>query len=83
MDPLLLAAREALSCQDIENAMHAFKHLSERGRHTQEVIQDLAQAARQYPRHPLVWKTLGDALTQAGNQEFAAKAYEQYRQLTQ
>jgi ABC-type dipeptide/oligopeptide/nickel transport system permease subunit len=82
-DLLLQAARDALLRQDVEQAMHAFKHLSQRGRHTQEVIRDLAQAARKFPRHPLVWKTLGDVLAQAGNHEYAAKAYEQYRLLTQ
>jgi peptide/nickel transport system permease protein len=82
LDPLLVTARDALSLQDFERAVYAYSHLSEHGRHLQEIIQDLAQAVRQYPQCASMWKALGDALTQAGNHEYAAKAYEQFRHLT-
>jgi peptide/nickel transport system permease protein len=83
LDPLLQAARDSLAHQDLEQALHAYSHLSKHGRHTQEVIHDLAQAARQFPRYASVWQILGDALTRAGNHEYAVKAYEQFRLLTQ
>jgi cytochrome c-type biogenesis protein CcmH/NrfG len=48
-----------------------------------EIRQDLIQLARQFPRHAIVWTLLGDALTQEGNHEYANKAYDQARILTQ
>ena len=83
LDPLLKAARNSLARQDLEQALHAYSHLSKHGRHMQEVIHDLVQVARKFPRYAQVWKALGDALTRAGNHEYAAKAYEQFRHLTQ
>jgi hypothetical protein len=82
LDPLLQAARNSLAHQDFEQALHAYSHLSKHGRHMQEVIHDLVMVARKFPRDAQVWKELGDALTKAGNHEYAAKAYEQFRHLT-
>lgn len=83
LDPLLQAARTALARQELEQALHAYSHLTKHGRYLREVTRDLALAAQQFPRHAHVWKVLGDVLTQAGNHEYAAKAYEQFKKLTQ
>jgi DNA-binding SARP family transcriptional activator len=83
LDPLLQAARTALARQELEQALHAYSHLTEHGRHLHEVTLDLAQHAQQFPRHTKVWKALGDVLTRAGNHEYATKAYEQFKKLSQ
>lgn len=83
LDPLLQTARAALARQELEQALHAYSHLIEHGRYLREVTTDLALAAQQFPRHAHVWKALGDVLTRAGNHEYAARMYEQFRKLTQ
>jgi len=81
--PLLKVARDAVAEQNIDQAVHAYSHLLKRHKHVNEIRQDMVQIVRQFPRHAIVWTLLGDALAQEGNQEFANKAYEQARHLTQ
>jgi hypothetical protein len=81
--PLLQVARDAVAEQNIDQAVHAYSHLLKRHKLVNEIRQDLVQIVRQFPRHAIVWTLLGDALAQEGNQEFANKAYEQARHLTQ
>jgi peptide/nickel transport system permease protein len=81
--PLLQIARDAIAEQNMDQAMHAYSHLIEHHRHVNEIRQDLIHIARQFPRHAIVWTLLGDALTQEGNHEYANKAYDQARILTQ
>jgi ABC-type dipeptide/oligopeptide/nickel transport system permease subunit len=81
--PLLQVARDAIMEQNIDQAVHAYSHLIKHRKHVSEIRHDLVQIVRQFPRHAIVWTLLGDALAQEGNQEFANKAYEQARHLTQ
>ncbi len=81
--PLLQVARDAVAEQNMDQAMHAYSHLIKHHRHVNEIRQDLIYIARQFPRHAIVWTLLGDALTQEGNHEYANKAYDQARILTQ
>jgi peptide/nickel transport system permease protein len=82
-DPVLQVARDAIAEQNMGQAMHAYSHLIEHHRHANEIRQDLVQIARKYPSHAIVWTLLGDALTLEGNYDYAIKAYEQARNLTQ
>jgi peptide/nickel transport system permease protein len=82
-DSLLQVARDAIAEQNMDQAMHAYSHLLQHHRYIGEIRHDLVQLARQFPRHAIVWTLLGDALTQEGNREYANKAYEQARNLTQ
>jgi peptide/nickel transport system permease protein len=82
-DSLLQVARDAIAGQNMDQAMHAYSHLLQHHRHISEIRHDLVQLARQFPRHAIIWTLLGDALTQEGNREYASKAYEQARNLTQ
>ncbi len=78
-DPLLLAAREDVQRGDLPGALHAYSHLIHHGRMIQEILQDLARLVEKHPRDPLVWQTLGDALSQAGDSAHAAQSYERAR----
>ncbi len=82
-DAILDIARVGVRQQNLEQALHAYARLIEKGQLLDTVIQDLAGLARQFPANPLVWKSLGDALTRAGKTEYAEKAYSQFRLLTQ
>jgi peptide/nickel transport system permease protein len=82
-DSLLQVARDAISEHNLDQAMHAYSHLLQHHRHISEIRHDLVQLARRFPRHAMIWILLGDALTQEGNREYASKAYEQARNLTQ
>lgn len=82
-DSLLQVARDAIAEHQMDRAMHAYSHMLQHHRHISEIRHDLVQLARQFPRHAMIWTLLGDALTQEGNCEYANKAYEQARNLTQ
>ncbi len=82
MDPLLHVAREALSQRDFEKAFNAYSYLIARGRHIEEVVDDLVQGTLRSPRNPAMWKLLGDAFDRAGRHEDAARAYERYTHLS-
>lgn len=80
-DPILLTARENLARGDLPRALHAYNHLIQRNRSLDEVLSDLAQLVKKYPRDPLVWQSLGDALVRAGNADHAARSHARARQL--
>jgi peptide/nickel transport system permease protein len=82
-DPLLQVARDAIAEQNMDQALHAYSHLIKHRKHVSEIRQDLVHIARQFPSHVIVWTLLGDVLIQEGNYEYANKAYEQARNLTQ
>jgi len=82
-DPLVATARGYLSQEDLPHALHAYGHLIRRGKSVREILPDLAQLAKRYPREPQVWQTLGDALTLAGQADHAAQSYERARRLAQ
>jgi len=81
--PLLQAARDAVAEKNIDQAVHDYSHLIKRHKCVKEIRQDLVHLAKQFPRHSAIWFLLGDALTQEGNHEYASKAYDQARRLTQ
>ncbi len=78
-DPLLYVARNSITEQNLDQAMHAYSHLIKHRRHMFEVRHDLVQIVRQYPRFSMAWTLLGDVLMQQGVTEYASKAYEQAR----
>ena len=78
---VLLSAREALSRNELASALHAYHHLIQHNRLTDEILSDLARLAKKYPRDPQVWQTLGDALSRIGDAEHAAQSYAQARNL--
>jgi peptide/nickel transport system permease protein len=80
-DPILLAARDDLSHGDLPRALHAYNHLIQRNRSISDVLPDLAQLVKKFPRDPQVWQTLGDALARAGNSDHATQSYDQARKL--
>ena len=80
-DPLLLAARDDILQDDLHGAIRAYQHMIERGRLVNEILPDLARLAQKHPRDPLVWQTLGDALSHAGDKVHAAESYERARRL--
>jgi len=78
-DSILRAARDELSRGDLPRSLHAYNHLIQRSRLIDEILPDLAQLVKKYPRDPRVWQTLGDALTRAGDLVHAVQSYEQAR----
>lgn len=80
-DPILLAARDGVSQGDLPRALHAYQHLIQRKRLLDEILPDLAQLAKQYPRDPRVWQILGDALARADRAEHATQAHDRARKL--
>lgn len=82
-DPVLAIARNAIGYKDIDAALHAYTHLIRRDRDINDVIRDLAQVARKYPRESRVWQVLGDALARNGETEDAQRAYARARKVLQ
>jgi hypothetical protein len=82
-DPLLLAARNDVSQGNLPGALHAYNHLIQRGRLLNEILPDLARLVSANPHDPLVWQTLGDALSRAGDSAHAAQSYDRARKLRQ
>lgn len=82
VDPLLHVAREALTQRDFDKALNAYSYLIARGRHIEEVVDDLVKGTLRSPRNPAMWKLLGDAFDRAGRHEDAARAYDRYTHLS-
>jgi peptide/nickel transport system permease protein len=82
-NPVLHTARDELSRGDLPRALHAYRHLIQHGRLIDELLPDLAQLVKKYPRDPQVWQTLGDALTQAGDSAHATQSYDRAQKLRQ
>jgi Flp pilus assembly protein TadD len=80
-DPVLLTARDFSSGGDLPRALHAYRHLVQRGRSLDEIVPDLARLIKEYPQDARLWETLGDALTRSGNPDHAAQAYAQAEKL--
>lgn len=80
-DPVLCIARDDLSRDDLPRALHAYNHLIQHNRSLDDVLPDLAQLVKKYPRDPQVWQALGDALACLGDSDHAAQVYEQARKL--
>jgi peptide/nickel transport system permease protein len=81
-DPLLQMARDAMTSRDFDKALNAYSHLIARGRHVQDTLEDLIAGAQKHPRNAALWKVLGDVLARDGQDENAARAYEQYKRLS-
>ena len=76
-DPVLAIARKSVDQKDFESAIHAYRHLINRGREPDDVILDLARLVKEHPDEPSFWQTLGDALANGGEIKDAVRAYEQ------
>jgi hypothetical protein len=74
---ILQVARDAVVNRDLSKALEAYGFLVHHSRLPDIVISDLAALARLFPNEPLLWKTLGDALTSVGKCSYADKAYAQ------
>ena len=83
IDPILVAARASVEEGDLSKALHAYGYLIRHGRLVNQLLPDLAQLVKKYPRHPQVWQVLGDALTWAGDLEHASQSYAQARKYSQ
>jgi peptide/nickel transport system permease protein len=79
IDPILVAARANARQGELSKALHAYGYLIRRGRLVNQLLPDLAQLVQKYPRDPLVWQTLGDALASTGDLEHANQSYAQAR----
>jgi hypothetical protein len=79
IDPILVAARANARQGELSKALHAYGYLIRRGRLVNQLLPDLAQLVQIYPRDPLVWQTLGDALASTGDLEHANQSYAQAR----
>ena len=77
VDPILVAARADVRQGDLIRALNAYAHLIRHGRLVSQLLPDLAQLVKQYPRNPQVWQTLGDALASTGDMEHASQSYAQ------
>jgi peptide/nickel transport system permease protein len=83
IDPILVAARANVQQGDLSKALDAYSYLISRGRLVNQLLPELAQLVKKYPRHPQVWQTLGDALAQTGDLEHANQSYAQARKFSQ
>ena len=83
VDPILVAARADVRQGDLIRALNAYAHLIRHGRLVSQLLPDLAQLVKQYPRNPQVWQTLGDALASTGDMEHASQSYAQARKYSQ
>lgn len=81
--PVLQVAREAIAKKDFEHAIHAYSHLIKHRRNLNEIRQDMIEYVREHANEAVIWTLLGDVLTQEGKMEYAEKAYEHARNLTQ
>ena len=80
---LLQLARDAVTAKKIDQAVHAYSHLIKHRRHLNEIRQDLIQYVRDSSDQAIMWTLLGDVLTQEGKHEYADKAYQHAKNLTQ
>ncbi|MBK9927450.1 MAG: ABC transporter permease [Anaerolineales bacterium] len=78
---LLRVAHDALTERDLEKALDVYSFLIAHDRQANEVVRDMIEIARHFSEHKRVWKILGDALTQTGNHELAAKSYEHFKEM--
>ena len=83
VDPILVAARADVQQGDLTRALNGYAHLIRHGRLVSQLLPDLAQLVKQYPRNPQVWQTLGDALASTGDMEHASQSYAQARKYSQ
>lgn len=80
---LLQLARDAVTAKNFDQAVHAYSHLIKHRRHLNEIRQDLIQYVRDSSEQAIMWALLGDVLTQEGKHEYADKAYQHAKNLTQ
>lgn len=83
IDPILVAARANVQQGDLSKALRAYDDLIRRGKLLNQLLPDLAQLVKKYPRDPQVWQTLGDALARTGDLEHANQSYAQARKFSQ
>ena len=74
-DELLDAARKALDVAEVDRAAECYEQLISKGKHLDEVIEDLESAALSYPGAQRVYEVLGMAHTRKGNVASALEAY--------
>ncbi len=77
----ILEARELLSRNELELALAAYARLIERGDHLSWVIDDLNQAAAQFPSQISILQNLGDAYLRSNQLSEALRAYTQAERL--
>ena len=81
VDPVLGAARNELSRNNISTALESYGRLIKKGRFLEEVIFDLRDAVYRYPVEVNIWQSLGDAYMRANRLQDALDAYTKAEEL--
>jgi tetratricopeptide (TPR) repeat protein len=81
VDPVLGAARNELSRNNISIALESYGRLIKKGRFLEEVIFDLRDALYRYPVEVNIWQSLGDAYMRANRLQDALDAYTKAEEL--
>jgi tetratricopeptide (TPR) repeat protein len=81
VDPILGAARNELSRNNVPIALESYGRLIKRGRFLDEVIFDLRDALYRYPVEVNIWQSLGDAYMRANRLQDALDAYTKAEEL--
>jgi hypothetical protein len=68
-------ARKTIKEGDIKTAVDVYSKLIKKGKHTNEIIEDLNEGLRKHPVDPTLWQALGDAFTKANRLQEALDAY--------
>ena len=81
LPPDLIQARRQLTSGNLENSLAGYTELVRSGQHLNQVIEDLTQAAGEYPDTVEVWQLLGDAQMRNNQVSEAMQAYIKAEQL--
>jgi tetratricopeptide (TPR) repeat protein len=80
-DPVLGAARNEISRNNIPSALESYTRLIKKGRFLDEVIYDLREASYRYPVDVNIWQALGDAYMRSNRLQDALDAYTKAEEL--
>jgi competence ComEA-like helix-hairpin-helix protein len=75
------SARSELATGNIEKAVETYTSLVRSRRYLPEIIQDLTEAAKNYPEDVNIWQALGDAYMRADRLQEALEAYTKAEEL--
>jgi tetratricopeptide (TPR) repeat protein len=81
VDPVLAAARDDLSRNNVNGALGSYGKLIKKARYLDEVIHDLREALYRYPVDVNLWQSLGDAYMRANRLQDALDAYTKAEEL--
>ena len=81
VDPVLEAARNELSNNNIQGALDSYGKLIKKSRYLDEAIYDLREALYRHPVDVNIWQSLGDAYMRANRLQDALDAYTKAEEL--